>query len=214
MAAWSRWYVDQRAIGVITGEVGAGKTVAVRAATTALDPSRHVFIYLANPTLGVRGMLTHIVATLGHTPAFHKSTLAPQASEALATEHAERGRSFRIDLAGRTVTCPADHTVSIRAGVRHPVARFGVLCQSCPLRAQCTKSRRGRVISIHPREAALQHAKARQRDPAWQQDYRTYRPVVESFDFAEPALVLRFGDAGFEVVSDLNEPGALVGVGP
>ncbi|WP_204080156.1 hypothetical protein [Mycobacterium riyadhense] len=37
---------------------------------------------------------------------------------------------------------------------------------------------------------------------------------LESFDFAEPALVLRFGDAGFEVVSDLNEPGALVGVGP
>jgi len=52
------WCVDQRAIGVITGEVGAGKTVAVRAATANLDPSRHVFIYLANPTIGVRGMLT------------------------------------------------------------------------------------------------------------------------------------------------------------
>lgn len=50
---------------------------------------------------------------------------------------------FRIDLASGTVTCPADHTVSIRAGLRHRVARFGVLCQSCPLRAQCTKSRRG-----------------------------------------------------------------------
>ena len=35
------------------------------------------------------------------------------------------------------------------------------------------------MISIHPHEAALQHAKARQKDPAWQQDYRTYRPVVE-----------------------------------
>jgi type II secretory pathway predicted ATPase ExeA len=70
--------VDQRAIGVMTGEVGAGKTVAVRAATAALDPSRHVIIYLANPTIGVRGMLTHIVAALGHTPAFHKSTLAPK----------------------------------------------------------------------------------------------------------------------------------------
>ncbi|EUA24036.1 hypothetical protein I553_3524 [Mycobacterium xenopi 4042] len=33
------WCVDQRAIGVITGEVGAGKTVAVRAATANLDPS-------------------------------------------------------------------------------------------------------------------------------------------------------------------------------
>jgi hypothetical protein len=86
---------------------------------------------------------------------------------------------FGIDLASGTVTCPADHTVSIRAGLRHRVARFGVLCQSCPLRAQCTKSRRGRVISIHPQEAALQHAKARQADPDWQQDYRTYRPVVE-----------------------------------
>ena len=58
-----------------------------------LDPSRHVFIYLANPTIGVRGMLTHIVATLGHTPAFHRATLAPQAADALATEHAERGRN-------------------------------------------------------------------------------------------------------------------------
>ena len=72
------WCVDQRAIGVITGEVGAGKTVAVRAATAALDPSRHVIIYLANPTIGVRGMLIHIVAALGHTPAFHKATLAPR----------------------------------------------------------------------------------------------------------------------------------------
>jgi ribosomal protein L12E/L44/L45/RPP1/RPP2 len=86
---------------------------------------------------------------------------------------------FTIDLAAGTVTCPAQHTVAIRAGLRYRVARFGVLCGSCPLRAQCTKSRRGRVISIHPQEAALQHAKACQQDPAWQQDYRTHRPVVE-----------------------------------
>lgn len=87
------WCVDQRTIAVITGEVGAGKTVAIRAATAALDPSRHVFIYLPNPTIGVRGMLTHIVSTLGHTPAFHTATLAPQAAEALAGEHTERGRN-------------------------------------------------------------------------------------------------------------------------
>jgi hypothetical protein len=86
---------------------------------------------------------------------------------------------FSIDLAARTVTCPAHHTVAIRTGLRHRVARFGAFCGSCPLRAECTKSRRGRVISIHPHEAALQHAKSRQRDPGWQQDYRTYRPVVE-----------------------------------
>ncbi len=38
------WCIDQHALGVITGEVGAGKTVAVRAATAALDTSRHVVI--------------------------------------------------------------------------------------------------------------------------------------------------------------------------
>ncbi len=87
------WCVDQHALGVITGEVGAGKTVAVRAATTALDPSRHVVIYLPNPSVGVRGMLHHIVSALGHVPSFYTATLVPQAADALAAEHAERGRS-------------------------------------------------------------------------------------------------------------------------
>ena len=87
------WCVDQHALGVITGEVGAGKTVAVRAATAALDTSRHVIIYLPNPSVGVRGMLHHIVATLGQVPSFYTATLAPQAADALAAEHAERGRT-------------------------------------------------------------------------------------------------------------------------
>jgi len=43
------WCIHERGLGVITGEVGAGKTVAVRAALTALDSSRHTIIYLGNP---------------------------------------------------------------------------------------------------------------------------------------------------------------------
>ena len=86
---------------------------------------------------------------------------------------------FTIDLGASTVTCrpstlwPSgrDCATASRASARS--------VQSCPLQADCTKSRRGRVISIHPQEGALQQAKARQQDPAWQQDYRTYRPVVE-----------------------------------
>ena len=87
------WCVDQHALGVITGEVGAGKTVAIRAATAALDTSRHVTIYLPNPSVGVRGMLHHIVTALGRIPKFYTATLAPQAAETLAAEHAERGRT-------------------------------------------------------------------------------------------------------------------------
>lgn len=87
------WCVNQKAIGVITGEVGAGKTVAIRAATTALDTSRHSTIYLPNPVVGTRGMLHHIVAALGQVPSYHKATLVPQAADALASEQAERGRT-------------------------------------------------------------------------------------------------------------------------
>jgi type II secretory pathway predicted ATPase ExeA len=87
------WCIDQHALGVITGEVGAGKTVAVRAATATLDASRHVVIYLPNPSVGVRGMLHHIVSALGQVPRFYTATLVPQAADALTAEHAERGRT-------------------------------------------------------------------------------------------------------------------------
>ncbi len=86
------WCITERRIGVITGEVGAGKTVAVRAALANLDPTRHSVIYLPDPTVGVRGVLHHIVSSLGARPLVHHATLVPQATEALATEYLERGR--------------------------------------------------------------------------------------------------------------------------
>jgi hypothetical protein len=86
---------------------------------------------------------------------------------------------FRIDPQAGTVGCPAGHTAPIRPLRRGGQARFGQWCGQCPLRPACTTARGGRVISIHPHEADLQHAKARQRDPDWQQSYRTHRPTVE-----------------------------------
>ncbi|MBP2371791.1 ExeA family protein [Pseudonocardia parietis] len=87
------WCVAERRIGVITGEVGAGKTVAVRAALAALDPTRHTIIYLPNPTVGVRGIHHQIVAALGARPLTHHATLVPQTVDTLALEQVERGRT-------------------------------------------------------------------------------------------------------------------------
>jgi type II secretory pathway predicted ATPase ExeA len=53
------WCISERAIGVVTGEVGAGKTVSVRAVLASLDPSKHTVIYLPNPLIGVRGLSTN-----------------------------------------------------------------------------------------------------------------------------------------------------------
>jgi type II secretory pathway predicted ATPase ExeA len=84
--------ITTRGITVITGEVGVGKTVAARAAIDRAEPARHHLIYIPDPTVGARGVYHHIVAALGGRPSFHNAALVPQARDALAAEHAERGR--------------------------------------------------------------------------------------------------------------------------
>ena len=83
------WCVAERAIGVVTGEVGAGKTVSVR---TALA-TRHTVIYLPNPQVGVRGIHEAIITAFGANPTNLSSRLIAQATGALAAERDERGRT-------------------------------------------------------------------------------------------------------------------------
>jgi type II secretory pathway predicted ATPase ExeA len=87
-----QWCISEQAIGVISGECGAGKTVAARAAVAGLDASRHTILYLGTPGVGLRGIYGLIITTLGGTPRFHHAALIPQAQELLAAESAERGK--------------------------------------------------------------------------------------------------------------------------
>ena len=87
-----QWCVSQRQTGVITGEVGAGKTVAVRAALAQLEASRHQIVYIADPTITMRGIHTTIVTALGGQPAFYSGVLASQTASLLAGELDERSR--------------------------------------------------------------------------------------------------------------------------
>ena len=90
------WCVQEAALGVLTGEVGAGKTVAARAAIADLDGSRHTIIYIGNPAVGARGLYAAIITALGGTPRFHKASLIPQTQNALAAEQDERGKRVVI----------------------------------------------------------------------------------------------------------------------
>lgn len=87
-----RWLISARGLGVLTGEVGSGKTVAVRAAAGGLDASRHTLIYLPNPQIGTRGIHGAVATALGQAPRFHHATLIPQVEAALAAESDERNR--------------------------------------------------------------------------------------------------------------------------
>jgi len=90
------WCVAEQQVGVISGECGAGKTVAARAAVGALDASRHTVLYLGTPGVGLRGIYATIVTGLGGSPRFHCAALIPQAQELLAAESAERGKQVLL----------------------------------------------------------------------------------------------------------------------
>jgi len=83
----------------------------------------------------------------------------------------------RLDEAAATVGCPAGHTRPIS---RTRVASFGALCRGCPLREQCTKSKTGRKIVLHPRDELLRQARRDWAEqPELRDKYRTFRPNVE-----------------------------------
>ena len=107
-AARITWTITEKALGVITGEVGTGKTVAVRAALAGLDPTRHTVIYLGNPATGVRGIHHHIVTSLRrHARPHGTAALTAQAYDVLAGEAAERGNTpvLIIDFTDRSCRC-------------------------------------------------------------------------------------------------------------
>jgi type II secretory pathway predicted ATPase ExeA len=85
-----RWAIDEHAIALVTGEVGAGKTVAVRAAIERLDASAYTVIYVANAGVGARGIHQHIAHHLGVAPRFHRGALIAQTADLLLRERDER----------------------------------------------------------------------------------------------------------------------------
>jgi hypothetical protein len=71
--------------------------------------------------------------------------------------------AFTLDFDQGLLTCPNNITMPFVPGgkVQFPAQA----CQSCPLRAQCTTSTRGRSVQIHPDERLLAELRARQQTP-------------------------------------------------
>lgn len=68
--------------------------------------------------------------------------------------------AFILDWQHQTLTCPNQIQIPLKLGksLRFPKAH----CAECPLKAQCTSSKHGRSVSIHPDEALLQELRQRQ----------------------------------------------------
>lgn len=68
--------------------------------------------------------------------------------------------AFTIDLTANTITCPATVTVPIASNKNRTTSFPAKTCATCSLESNCTKSKRGRSIRLHPSEAYHQQLRA------------------------------------------------------
>lgn len=93
-----QYMVASRAFGLVTGEVGAGKTTAVRALYDQLDRVRHRFIYIADADLNPRAFYRDVLEQLGLPVPYHARELKRSFEQALLTAYQNEGKQPVIVL--------------------------------------------------------------------------------------------------------------------
>jgi hypothetical protein len=116
------------------------------------------------------GAMLHALDRAGWIPLVKPWPLTPAVEGGFALD------DFTHDPLARTLTCPAGVT---RTVTKKGNVTFGIACRECPLAARCTTSARGRKIVIGEHHQLQRQHRARAADPAFQDTYRTHRPMVE-----------------------------------
>ncbi len=91
--------IGQRGIALISGDVGAGKTCALRAFTHKLDARQHDIIYIDNPAAGMRAIFNSAAGQLNIEAPYHKWKLAETLKTAIEKNFRDYKKStlFIID---------------------------------------------------------------------------------------------------------------------
>ncbi|CCQ46224.1 transposase DDE domain protein [Pseudarthrobacter siccitolerans] len=152
-----------------SGPENSDGTVGARLLTQDPTISGTSVQVLADSAYGSGDMLAALALT-GHTPVIKPWPLRPTVEGGFTLD------DFTVDEAAGTMTCPNGLTRKITAKRR---VTFGAACTGCPLRDRCTASPRGRKIQLHEHDALQREHRQRAADPAFQDDYRTHRPMVE-----------------------------------
>jgi len=85
--------VRERGIGLVTGEIGSGKSTAVRAFADNLDPTRYTVVYTANPLIGITGFYREALTLLGEPVPLFRQQMVLSLRRALDLLTNERKRT-------------------------------------------------------------------------------------------------------------------------
>lgn len=78
-----RQLIARRGLALITGEVGSGKSTAIRAFVESLEKNQFDWVYIEDPTIGMRGLWTSVASQLNLNPRFFKWQLIPTIKAAI-----------------------------------------------------------------------------------------------------------------------------------
>ena len=85
--------VYQRGFALVSGEIGAGKSTALRSFASTLDPMRHPLVYIADSALRPREFYRLVLEHLGVTPAHAQSGARKQFEAAMLDLSQHQGKN-------------------------------------------------------------------------------------------------------------------------
>jgi general secretion pathway protein A len=91
-------HLSRRGIALITGDVGSGKTTAIRAFVDTLDKTHHDVVYIEDPTIGLRGIWHNIAVQLNLNSRYFKWQLMPTLKAAIEKNFTEYRKTTLIIL--------------------------------------------------------------------------------------------------------------------
>ena len=65
-------FLHRRGIALVTGEIGSGKSTTIRAFTEQLEKNQYDIAYIADPTIGIRGILNSLAIQLNLEAGYFK----------------------------------------------------------------------------------------------------------------------------------------------
>ena len=158
-----------KASGQLASDGATGLRLLDADTTLAELGADEVVQVLGDSAYGTGEALESIIGA-GHQPLVKPGPLRPTVPGGFTLD------DFLIDEVAGAATCPNGLTRPI---TKARTVTFGAGCRGCPLRAQCTTAKDGRVLVLHPHHGLLHDHRNRARDPGWQADYRQHRPMVE-----------------------------------
>lgn len=87
-----QFVIRQRAFGLVTGDVGAGKSTTIRALYDLLHPTVHPFIYIADSSLTPKAFYRDVLEQLGLEVPFHARQVRCRYEESILDAYRRDGR--------------------------------------------------------------------------------------------------------------------------